>query len=199
MQKNSEARRPRRSRRLLKESLLSLMRTKPFSDITVREVTDEADMNRGTFYLHYTGTADLLQSLETDLLEELQALVDAHMQETVAERSVSPVLTPVLDFVVDHRETCAVLFANSEATGFIQALQELIRRSGEPLLQAWFHPTDLRQADYFFSFLTWGFIGLLKEWFAQDMAMPRAELLSSAQRMAEASAASLFPGGRRPA
>ena len=122
MQKNSEDRRARRSRKMLKESLLDLMRKKPFSDISVRDVTDRADMNRGTFYLHYAGTVDLLKSLEADLLEELQALVDAHMQETIAEESVAPVLVPVLDFVVEHRETCVVLFANSEAAGFIQAL-----------------------------------------------------------------------------
>ena len=52
MQKNSEDRRARRSRKMLKESLLDLMRKKPFSDISVRDVTDRADMNRGTFYLH---------------------------------------------------------------------------------------------------------------------------------------------------
>ena len=104
MQKNSEDRRARRSRKMLKESLLDLMRKKPFSDISVRDVTDRADMNRGTFYLHYAGTVDLLKSLEADLLEELQALVDAHMQETIAEESVAPVLVPVLDFVVHPRE-----------------------------------------------------------------------------------------------
>ena len=89
MQKNSEDRRARRSRKMLKESLLDLMRKKPFSDISVRDVTDRADMNRGPFYLHYAGTVDLLKSLEADLLEELQALVDAHMQETSTGATLS--------------------------------------------------------------------------------------------------------------
>ena len=80
MPKNFEDRRARRSRKLLKESLLELMKHKTFSDISVRDVTDAADMNRGTFYLHYSGTAELLQSLEADLLSELQELIDAHMQ-----------------------------------------------------------------------------------------------------------------------
>ena len=71
MPKNFEDRRARRSRKLLKESLLELMKHKTFSDISVRDVTDAADMNRGTFYLHYSGTAELLQSLEADLLSEL--------------------------------------------------------------------------------------------------------------------------------
>ena len=123
MLKNPEDRRARRSRKLLKESLLELMKSKTFSDISVRDVTDAADMNRGTFYLHYSGTAELLQSLEEDLLSELQSLVEAHMQESVAVGSAAPVFEPVLDFVIERREICTVLFASSEATGFIQSLQ----------------------------------------------------------------------------
>ncbi|MCI8809835.1 MAG: TetR/AcrR family transcriptional regulator [Oscillibacter sp.] len=193
MPKNPEDRRARRSRKLLKESLLELMKRKTFSEISARDVADAADMNRGTFYLHYSSTAELLRSLEADLLSELQALVDVHMQETVAVGSVAPVFDPVLDFAAEHRETCAVLFNSSEASGFIQALQQLICQGSEPLVKTWFRPQDERLTDYLLNFLAWGLIGLLKEWFDQDMALARDELMASAQCMVEGAAVSLFP------
>lgn len=192
MLKNPEDRRARRSRKLLKESLLELMKRKTFSDISVRDVTDAADMNRATFYLHYSGTAELLQSVEDDLLAELQSLVDAHMQETFAVGSVAPVFEPVLDFAVEHRETCAILFASSEASGFFQAIQRLVHENGAPLVRTWFRPADPRLTDYLLNFLAWGFIGLLSEWFEKDMALPKAELLAAAQRMADSASAGLF-------
>lgn len=192
MLKNPEDRRARRSRKLLKESLLELMRRKTFADISVRDVTDAADMNRATFYLHYSGTAELLQSVEEDLLAELQALVDAHMQETFAVGSVAPVFEPVLDFAVEHRETCAVLFASSEASGFFQSIQRLVHENGAPLVRTWFRPADPRLTDYLLNFLAWGFIGLLSEWFEKDMALPKSELLAAAQRLADSAAAGLF-------
>lgn len=192
MLKNPEDRRARRSRKLLKESLLELMKRKTFADISVRDVTDAADMNRGTFYLHYSGTTELLRSVETDLLSELQSLIDAHMQETVAVGSVAPVFEPVLDFAIENRETCAVLCASSEASGFFQAIQQLVHKNGAPLVRTWFQPADPRKTDYLLNFLAWGFIGLLAEWFEKDMALPKAELLSAAQRMADGAAASLF-------
>ena len=192
MLKNPEDRRARRSRKLLKESLLELMKRKTFADISVRDVTDAADMNRGTFYLHYSGTTELLQSVETDLLSELQALIDAHMQETVAVGSVAPVFEPVLDFAIENRETCAVLFASSEASGFFQAIQQLVHENGAPLVRTWVQPADPRKTDCLLNFLAWGFIGLLAEWFEKDMALPKAELLSAAQRMADGAAAGLF-------
>ena len=192
MPKNPEDRRARRSRKLLKESLLELMKRKSFSDISVRDVTDAADMNRATFYLHYSGTAELLQSVEEDLLSELQALVDSHMQETFAVGSVAPVFEPVLDFAVEHRETCTILFASSEASGFFQAIQRLVHENGAPLVRTWFRPADPRLTDYLLNFLAWGFIGLLSEWFEKDMALPKAELLAAAQRMADSASAGLF-------
>ncbi len=197
MLKNPEDRRARRSRKLLKESLLELMKRKTFADISVRDVTDAADMNRATFYLHYSGTAELLQSVEEDLLAELQALVDAHMQETFAVGSVAPVFEPVLDFAVEHRETCAVLFASSEASGFFQSIQRLVHENGAPLVRSWFRPADPRLTDYLLNFLAWGFIGLLSESFEKDMALPKAELLDAAQRMADSAAAGLFPREER--
>lgn len=192
MLKNPEDRRVRRSRKLLKESLLKLMKQKTFGEISVRDVTDAADMNRGTFYLHYAGTAELLESLEEDLLAEIQALVDAHMQETVDVGSVTPVFEPVLDFAVEHRETCTILFTSSEASGFFEAIQRLVHRNGTPLVRAWFPQAEPRQTDYLLNFLAWGLIGLLAQWFETDMAMPKAELLAAAQHMAEGAANGLF-------
>lgn len=192
MLKNPDDRRARRSRKLLKESLLELMKRKSFADISVRDVTDAADMNRATFYLHYSGTAELLQSVEEDLLAELQDLVDAHMQETVAVGSVAPVFEPVLDFAVEHRESCTILFASSEASGFFQSIQQLVHENGAPLVRTWFRPADPRLTDYLLNFLAWGFIGLLSEWFEKDMALPKSELLAAAQRLADSAAAGLF-------
>lgn len=169
------------------------MKRKAFSQISVRDVTDEADMNRGTFYLHYTGTVELLQSLEADLLQELEALIDAHLQETVDRGSVRPLLEPLLDFVVERQETWAVLLDEDDASGISQGLQRLIRKKGAGVVETWFHPQNSQLGDYLLTFLAWGFIGLLKEWFAQDMALPQEELIAAAQRLADGATAGLFP------
>ena len=50
----TQDRRIRKTRAVLKSSLLSLMKEKSVKHITVKELCDKADINRGTFYLHYT-------------------------------------------------------------------------------------------------------------------------------------------------
>ena len=115
MLKNPEDRRARRTRRLLKESLLELMEQKHFSEISVRDVTDNADMNRTTFYLHYTDTTQLLQSMEEDLLAEAQVLVDAHIQETVADGTLRLTVKGVdVGFTVVEGHISALCLAPAE-------------------------------------------------------------------------------------
>ena len=42
-----------RSQKMLKDGFLDLMQQKPIQQITVKELCDHVDLNRGTFYLHY--------------------------------------------------------------------------------------------------------------------------------------------------
>ena len=181
MKNEAEDRRSRRSRRLLKEGLLALMQEKRFSDITVRDITERMDLNRGTFYLHYPDTTALLQSVETDMLAEAQALIDAHMAQTREERTLRPVFEPILGYVVEHREVCTILFENNEVSQFAEHLQQLIHRNGTEVIRAWFQPMDDQQLSYLLRFITYGLIGLIREWFQKNMDLPKEELLVTAE------------------
>jgi AcrR family transcriptional regulator len=52
-----------RSRRMLMDSLVRLLKKKEFDDISVQEIADEATLNRATFYLHYPDKNALLQAM----------------------------------------------------------------------------------------------------------------------------------------
>src|SRR6201998_898172 len=62
-----------RSRRMLMDSLVRLLKQKEFEDISVQEIADEATLNRATFYLHYPDKNALLQAMREvrfrDLIE----------------------------------------------------------------------------------------------------------------------------------
>ena len=48
----SEDRRVRKSKKALEEALIRLLAKKTITEITVTELTEEADIHRGTFYNH---------------------------------------------------------------------------------------------------------------------------------------------------
>ncbi len=67
-------RRIKRTRYLLVHALTSLMLKKSIKDITVKELCESVDINRGTFYLHYKDIYDMLEQTEQGLLEQFAGL-----------------------------------------------------------------------------------------------------------------------------
>ena len=66
-----EDRRVRRTKKLLTQALTELLQKKQINEITVKELTDLADMNRGTFYLYYRDIFDMLEKIEAELFQKL--------------------------------------------------------------------------------------------------------------------------------
>ncbi|HCA30580.1 MAG TPA: TetR/AcrR family transcriptional regulator, partial [Ruminococcaceae bacterium] len=68
MRKMKESRKTRYTRMVLQDSLLELMKNKPISKITIKELCETADINRTTFYAHYRDQYDLLRTIEGETL-----------------------------------------------------------------------------------------------------------------------------------
>ena len=67
-----------RSRRLLAEALVALVNEQTYEDITIRDITDRADVGYATFFRHYDGKDDLMLEVFTKIVDELEALPDRH-------------------------------------------------------------------------------------------------------------------------
>ncbi|MGI6469353.1 MAG: TetR/AcrR family transcriptional regulator [Syntrophomonadaceae bacterium] len=65
-------RRVRKTKRILKDSLATLLLEKNLNNITVQELVNLADINRGTFYLHYRDLHDMLTQIEAEMLQEME-------------------------------------------------------------------------------------------------------------------------------
>jgi len=61
MKNEKTDRRVKYRKMVLRESLTKLMQEKPISRITIKELCEDADINRATFYSHYNDQFDLLK------------------------------------------------------------------------------------------------------------------------------------------
>ena len=59
----------------LKEALTRLLREKDFEAISVSDITKEAGVNRGTFYLHYVDKFDMMDKLIDEILQNILTLL----------------------------------------------------------------------------------------------------------------------------
>ena len=51
-----------RSKRLIREALVTMMRQKPFEKITITDIVKTADINRGTFYVAYSSDTKIINN-----------------------------------------------------------------------------------------------------------------------------------------
>lgn len=58
-----------RSRRLIRQAFLELLKEKPFEKITVTDIVNQADINRSTFYAHYPDIYGVVDEIETEVVQ----------------------------------------------------------------------------------------------------------------------------------
>ena len=64
------------TREAIKEALLGLLAEKEYADITVADLCRAAELNRGTFYLHYGNISQVLDELLDDVLGQVRNVLD---------------------------------------------------------------------------------------------------------------------------
>lgn len=63
--------RQKKTKRNIKNAFLNLRMRKPLEKITVRELTEQAEISKATFYLHYKDIYDLSNSMEEEVIQDL--------------------------------------------------------------------------------------------------------------------------------
>ena len=84
-------RRIRKTKAQLRHGLAKLLKEKTIKEIKVKELVEEVDINRSTFYLHYTDIYDLMEQTENDLKNEILEII--HNDEPVKIGETMPHIT----------------------------------------------------------------------------------------------------------
>ncbi|MBM7544879.1 TetR/AcrR family transcriptional regulator [Periweissella beninensis] len=103
----------------IKNALIKLLATKPYANISVSDITDFAEINRTTFYTHFTDKDDLLLFIEQNLVEDYSAALDADYAKIPAEPTIAmayihnaAVFEKTILFLASKRDTLLALFSS---------------------------------------------------------------------------------------
>ena len=101
-------RRVKKTKKQLRLALMHLMTQKSAKSISVRELAEQADINRSTFYIHYKDVNDLLLHLEDEMAERLSELCRRHDPRDSMTGDY-PFLTDLYAFIQENADLCKVL------------------------------------------------------------------------------------------
>lgn len=155
-------RRAQRTRLAIKESLLALMRTRELQDITVKEVMEKAQVNRATFYAHFSNIDDLERAVEADAAQRLIACLE-RIQSSGSHRD--DVFVLIFGHLLQEREACR-WFVGPQALGCgKELLYDYALKTYVPVLMD-ARGINRSQAECLFTFTFDGAFGVLARWYA---------------------------------
>ncbi len=156
-------RRVRKTKEVLKKSLITLMKEKNINSITVKELCEKADINRGTFYLHYKDVFHMLEEIEKELYQEFQDKILSH--EISADIAITkPILQDIFTFIAQNSDFCMVILCERGDMAFVKKIVSIIY---ERFYSSWsitFNNTDKDLFEKYYSFILYGAIGLIDHW-----------------------------------
>ena len=116
-----EDRRTRFTKEEIRNAFLRLKRNNTYNDITVSAICREAEINRGTFYLHYNNMAEVLDEIIDGVLNQVNDL-PAHLSLKTNEEQCPSY--PFCHFIRDHVKYQCVFFDDSLSSYIIDRLAE---------------------------------------------------------------------------
>ena len=159
-------RRIKYSKMVLKESLLKLMTDKPINKITIKEICELADVNRGTFYAHYNDQYDLLRQIQDEFADEVKELKEK--KETKVMSSVE-MITELVSYFGEQRSLCKIIF---NTTGDYELINKLMDNAYVSFLDEWrqkLKNVSETQMEMLYMFISNGSAAIIRHWVLGDM------------------------------
>ena len=156
------------TKQLLCESFMSLLKQKPIDKISVTELCQAANVNRGSFYAHYADVYDLLGQIESIVYERLCSAV----RNCNYTRSDFPLISRVIEAVKAERSFCDALFGKYGSKQFLDKCCEINRQDITNEWRKKYPGLDDLTLDTTYTFMVKGSLGIIEEWVNNDFSQP---------------------------
>lgn len=133
--KTRTQKRARKTRRRLKRAALDIFSEKSVDSVTVEEITEKADLGKGTLYQHFADKDEIVVTLVDEAVEHLIERVRSYETRPDAlEGMLEHLLDAHYQFSVDSKEEFIMLF-QGKLLAKLQSESEVLDELEEPYLQ----------------------------------------------------------------
>ena len=168
-----------KTKKILYDSLLKLMKKQNFEKIKISDICEESLINRSTFYAHYEDKYELLM----DLFEERKETLLKELKDNENMLFSKEYLMRLLDILIDHidqnKETYGAILANNRNGILIDFLIEALERDVSEKLKNNNEIIDSNlPLDIIIKFYSGGLINIGIAWITRNEKYSKEELLS---------------------
>ena len=173
MNEKTVDRRVRKTRSQLRKCLSILLETKKIQNITVKELAQMADINRGTFYLHYKDVYDLLDHIQKDLLRDFENILTTIAPDT---DNLVPFIEALFLFIYRNKDMSKIFLHEDLEASFSSELRSKLQICVFNKYKVFIKQKNMPYFELYYDFIISGTIGLLVRWVDSEFEMSPHEL-----------------------
>lgn len=171
-------RRVLRTKKNIRQTFLQLLSEKSLTQLTVKELSEQADINRKTFYMYYSNIEEILSELEDELVQKLVLVFEKELfdREVFDSYSFFENLNLAIQGDIELYRTL----------NYADLLPHLILRAKNALIDVFFRkyniPADSDSERYilYAEYAASGILSMYTKWFSNDFHMSLEELTKTA-------------------
>lgn len=163
--------RVRYTKMVIKKSFMELLKKQTVNRITVKDVCAAAEINRATFYKHYTDCFDLLKQIEDEMISELQQMV----QDT-QHKNTTDILKKMFGKIKEDSELYITLASENGDSTLPSRILNLCYEQMNPSLESQFPQISETKREWLYYFSAHGCSGILGHWINTGMKEDASEL-----------------------
>lgn len=180
-----------RTKNAIRNALVELIEEKGFKAFTVKDITNKAKINRGTFYAHYQDKYDLMIKCQEEIMQEMSKLVKQNLPNVIAEfETNSPPITPftlavsIFEYLNDNSEFMKAVLSPKGDLSFQTTLKDfmwktLFENNPHALVKK---ENLLVPVQYLTSYIASAHIGVIQQWLnsgRKESPQEMAQILST--------------------
>ena len=171
-------RRVLRTKKNIRQAFLHLLSEKSLSQITVKELSNLADINRKTFYMYYSNIEDIFAELEDELVLKLVHVFEKELFQK--EMFNSYYFFENLNHTIQEDIDLYRILNHSDL------LPHLIQRAKNALIEVFFRKynisadSDNERYILYAEYAASGILSMYTKWFSRDFHMSLEELTRTA-------------------
>jgi AcrR family transcriptional regulator len=167
-----------RSRKLIKQAYVELIKEKDIDKVTIKDVVTKADINRGTFYAHYTSVHAVSEQIGNEIVSALFEFLDEFKNTRIIENPL-PFLMKIARFLEKDFEFYRLLINSQRSAALLNKLKTLFV---DKILSDEKKMSAIKNKDQFMvcvDLFASGFVGLYQDWFNHKIKMSLDDLTLS--------------------
>ena len=167
----------------MNDALITLLETKEFEYITIKEICHIANVNRSTFYLHYSNMNDLLE----ETIKSLSISFSSHFGSKENESTIvskdnledlllinDDNLIPYLNFIKENKNIYKVLKNHPQLFNANKTYEQMFRKLFVPIMNRF--GLDEKWHKYLMDFYISGLTSIVFDWVYDDCKIPVQEV-----------------------